>query len=60
MFARDPIPALRQRLIAEGDLSEAEAAEMEAAAHATVDEAVAFARSSPYPAPEEALERVFV
>jgi len=60
LFARDPIPALRQRLIAEGDLSEAEAAAMEAAAHATVDEAIAFARSSPYPAPQEALERVFV
>ena len=60
LFARDPIPALRRRLIAEGDLSEAEAASMEAAAHATVDEAIAFARSSPYPAAEEALERVFV
>jgi pyruvate dehydrogenase E1 component alpha subunit len=60
LFAHDPIPRLRKRLIAEGDLSEAEAASTEAAAHATVDEAIAFARSSPYPAPEKALERVFV
>ncbi len=60
LFARDPIPALHRRLVADGDISETEAASMEAAAHATVDEAIAFARSSPYPAPEEALQRVFV
>ena len=60
LFARDPIPLLRKLLIADRDLTESEAASMESAAQKKVDDAIAFARSSPYPAPEEALERVFV
>lgn len=59
LFARDPIPALRRRLIEDGSLDEAEADAIEAAAQATVDEAIAFARAADYPAPETALERVF-
>ncbi len=40
-------------------LSEQEAAEVWAACRTEVEEAIEFARSSPAPAPESALEHVF-
>ncbi|MFC6942642.1 thiamine pyrophosphate-dependent dehydrogenase E1 component subunit alpha [Salinirubellus sp. GCM10025818] len=55
-WARDPIERFRARLAAEDVLSEAEFEEMETAVEAEVDEAVEFARESPYPEPEEAYE----
>ena len=58
--ARDPIPALRTRLISEGDLSPADDVSLVARARARVDDAIDFARQSPYPSPEEALDKVFV
>jgi pyruvate dehydrogenase E1 component alpha subunit len=58
--AKDPIPAYRQRLLELGVLDEHAAEEIAARARGRVDEAVLFARESPYPAPEEALEKVFV
>ncbi|WP_372877675.1 thiamine pyrophosphate-dependent dehydrogenase E1 component subunit alpha [Pseudomonas sp.] len=58
--AKDPIPAYRQRLLELGVLDERAAEEIAARARGRVDEAVLFARESPYPAPEEALEKVFV
>lgn len=58
--AKDPIPAYRQRLFDLGVLDERAADEIAARARGRVDEAVLFARESPYPAPEEALEKVFV
>jgi pyruvate dehydrogenase E1 component alpha subunit len=58
--AKDPIPAYRQRLLEMGVLDERAAEEIAARARGRVDEAVLFARESPYPAPEEALEKVFV
>ncbi|MDX1722635.1 MAG: thiamine pyrophosphate-dependent dehydrogenase E1 component subunit alpha [Pseudomonas sp.] len=58
--AKDPIPAYRQRLLELGVLDERAAEEIAARARGRVDEAVLFARESPYPAPEEALECVFV
>ncbi|MBI4572225.1 MAG: pyruvate dehydrogenase (acetyl-transferring) E1 component subunit alpha, partial [candidate division NC10 bacterium] len=44
---------------AEGTLRTDQVAEMERAAQAEMDRAVAFAESSPLPAPEEALEDLF-
>jgi pyruvate dehydrogenase E1 component alpha subunit len=58
--AKDPIPAYRQRLLDLGVLDEQQAEAIAARARGRVDEAVLFARESPYPAPEEALECVFV
>lgn len=60
LFAKDPIPAMRARLGSEEGLTDDQNAEIVARARATVDEAIAFARESEYPAPEEALEKVFV
>ncbi len=56
---KDPIPLYRQRLIEEKVFTAAEADKLDAAVKKEVDEAIQFARDSDYPAPEEALERVF-
>ena len=53
---RDPIRLFRERLLAQGVLAEAEAAQIETQVQAEVDEAVAFARQSAYPAPEALFE----
>ena len=53
---RDPIRLLRDRLLTQGVLAEAEAARVEAEVQAEVEEAVAFARQSPYPSPEALFE----
>jgi pyruvate dehydrogenase E1 component alpha subunit len=60
LMKKDPIPGYRQRLIDEGVMSEAQAEDIAARARGRIDEAVQFARESPYPRPEEALEKVFV
>ena len=57
--ARDPISRLRSSLLAEAILSTGRIAEIERAALAEIDAAVAFGESSPLPAPEEALEDLF-
>jgi pyruvate dehydrogenase E1 component alpha subunit len=46
---RDPIQRFQERLLREGFLTAAEVAEIEAAVRATMDGAVEFASSSPYP-----------
>jgi acetoin:2,6-dichlorophenolindophenol oxidoreductase subunit alpha len=46
---RDPVPALRARLIGEGHMSESELADMESAISREIDDAVEFALSSAYP-----------
>ena len=56
----DPIPVMKQRLMAEGILTDATDAALVEEAHATVDEAIQFARDSEYAAPEEAMDKVFV
>ncbi|MDI3299388.1 MAG: thiamine pyrophosphate-dependent dehydrogenase E1 component subunit alpha [Bacillota bacterium] len=56
---KDPIVRLRDHLLREGVLDEASDREVVARAQREVDEAMTFARESPYPAPEEALENVF-
>lgn len=59
LLAKDPIPKMRDRLIANGNLSADSDAKLGAGARGRVDAAIAFARESSYPAPEEALERIF-
>lgn len=60
LFARDPIPAMRQRMIAEKTATAAELTALEAEAKATLDAVFDYARSAAEPRPEEALEKVFV
>lgn len=59
LFAKDPIPAMRQRIVSDGDASDAELDTIEARAQAKVDEAIAFARESAYAPAEDALTAVF-
>lgn len=56
---RDPIPALRTYLMTADKLSEAEDKEITSRAQRRADAAIAFARESAYPRPEEAAEKVF-
>jgi pyruvate dehydrogenase E1 component alpha subunit len=56
--AKDPIERLRKAMLGDG-VTAAEADAALARAKADVDAAFAFARSSAYPAPEEALQHVF-
>ncbi|MGQ9457783.1 MAG: thiamine pyrophosphate-dependent dehydrogenase E1 component subunit alpha [Anaerolineae bacterium] len=56
----DPLPRYRGFLLQHHILSEEELGEMESQVEAEVAEAVRFADESPYPAPEEALEDLFV
>jgi acetoin:2,6-dichlorophenolindophenol oxidoreductase subunit alpha len=56
---RDAIRVYEARLAASGVLGEQQATEVWDACRAEVEEAIAFARSSPEPAPEAALEHVF-
>jgi TPP-dependent pyruvate/acetoin dehydrogenase alpha subunit len=58
--ANCPIDKLGRQMMEQGIATEAELKAADAAAKADVDAAIAFARSSPYPKPEEALENVFV
>ncbi|MBX5465048.1 MAG: thiamine pyrophosphate-dependent dehydrogenase E1 component subunit alpha [Clostridia bacterium] len=57
--ARDPIVRMRDHLFRQGVLDEEADRRLVEQARAEVEEAFAFARESPYPAPEEALEHVF-
>jgi acetoin:2,6-dichlorophenolindophenol oxidoreductase subunit alpha len=56
----DPIPMLGAHLRERGLLDDASDAAIRARAHRRVSEAYTFARESAYPAPDEALEHVFV
>jgi TPP-dependent pyruvate/acetoin dehydrogenase alpha subunit len=57
--ARDAIARYEQSLLAADVMTEQQIADAWAACRAEVDEAIAFARSSPEPAPESALTGVF-
>src|SRR5690606_25309576 len=59
LFAKDPIPRLRDTMLGEGNLTAEDDARITGRARARVDAAIEFARNSDYPAAEEALERVF-
>jgi TPP-dependent pyruvate/acetoin dehydrogenase alpha subunit len=56
---KDPVPAYRQRLLAEALLPADQLASLEARVQGEVDEAMRFGRESEYPAPEQALERLY-
>lgn len=57
---KDPIDRLRQQMIAQGVFTAADADRVATEVKAEVDEAIEFARQSPYPEPQEALEDLFV
>ena len=57
---KDPIKIFRTKLISKGVLSEEEMDNIEKKIKAEIDEAVRFADESPDPAPEDALEDLFV
>ncbi len=59
MTERDAIAAFGNRLIEEGALTAADRDAITKRMHGEVDEAIDFARSSPEPAPEDALLHVF-
>lgn len=54
-----PVGMFRARLLAEGVAAEAELVQLEKSIRAEVDEAIAFARSAPPPAPDELYTDVF-
>lgn len=56
---RDPIKRLAERLLESGQVDQGWLDRVEQEVTAEIDDAVAFAESSPSPAPEEALEHVF-
>ena len=56
---RCPIKKLRQYLTDSGAMNDATAREIAARVEAVIEAAVAFAESSPWPAPEDALQDVF-
>ncbi len=56
---RDPVPVFRAELIRQGVLSDAQADEMEAQVRREVEEAVEYARRSPYPTPDEAYKGLY-
>jgi pyruvate dehydrogenase E1 component alpha subunit len=57
--ARDCIPAMKARMMAEDGMTQAENDAIVARARAKVDEAIEFGRQSPYAAPAEAMDKVF-
>ncbi len=59
LVAKDPIPAFEKALIGHGELSADEADTIKRQARERVDAAIAFARDSAYPDPEDALTCVF-
>jgi pyruvate dehydrogenase E1 component alpha subunit len=58
-MARDPIVLHRRRVLERDAASEADLVEMDERARAEVGEALEFARSSPYPDPEEAFDDLY-
>lgn len=59
MKDRDAIRTFEARLVSAGGITDDEIAEIWTACRAEVDAAIEFARTSPYPAPEAALDHVF-
>jgi TPP-dependent pyruvate/acetoin dehydrogenase alpha subunit len=56
---KDPVSLFKAELFREHILTEADIQQIESQVQAEIDEAVRFAKESPYPAPEEALEDVY-
>lgn len=58
-YQQDPIPPYVEKLIAEGVVTAAWVEEKKAAAKAEIADAIQFALDTPYPEPEEALDKLF-
>jgi len=56
---KEPIKRLSERLIGQGSLTSVDLAQIETEVGLAIDDAVAYAEASPYPAPEDALKHVF-
>jgi pyruvate dehydrogenase E1 component alpha subunit len=48
-MAKDPVPALRERLLSEAQADESALSAIEGEANANIDDALEFARNSEYP-----------
>jgi pyruvate dehydrogenase E1 component alpha subunit len=59
LFARDPIAVLREKLIAEQIMTEADDLAAVKRAESAVERAIAMARAAPFPAAAEAFDHVF-
>lgn len=59
LFEKDPIPKMRDKMVADGVATAAEMDAIENEAAATVDAAIKYARDSADPSPEDALTKVF-
>ena len=60
MGKKDPIEIFKKWLIGKGILSQEEIVKINKDIEAEIEEAVKFAKESPYPDPEETLEDVYV
>jgi len=58
-LAKDPIKRFKEKLLQTNTLTESEIQQIEKEVSDEIEEAVKFAKESPYPAPEEALEDVY-
>jgi len=58
-LAKDPIKRFKEKLLKTNTLTESEIQQIEKEISDEIEEAVKFAKESPYPAPEEALEDVY-
>lgn len=59
-LAKDPIPRAREELINKGILSSGTIEQIENQINQEIEEAIEFARKSPFPKPEDTLNNVFV
>ncbi len=57
---KDPIPKFRKKLVEMGIFTEQEADKVDQEINKEIDEAVRFAEESPFPAPQETLDDVYV
>jgi pyruvate dehydrogenase E1 component alpha subunit len=57
--ARDPMPAHEAQLVRDGVATQAELDAVTAAAEAEIEEAIAYAKASPWPAPETGLQPIY-
>jgi pyruvate dehydrogenase E1 component alpha subunit len=58
-FDRDPIKCFRQRILDEGVATEEEIVALEEAVDAEIDDSVEFAKKSPFPSLESAMEDIY-
>jgi pyruvate dehydrogenase E1 component alpha subunit len=59
LLSKDPILVYEKALLASGVLSESDNSDIKEYAKREVDEAIEFARESPFSSPESALDHVF-